>query len=379
MSKAKRKILLISHDATRTGAPILLLNLAKALKDDYEVSFLLKNGGAIQGDFEQQGHTVLVKRKLQRYRKIKGFNKIASYFKLADDYDLSGINWESYDIIISNTITNGDILQQIRKTFNGPIFSYVHELEMATRLFTTTAQLQNLIKYSSAFLVPAQAVKQFLITKLGVDESKIALLHYYIPSATGVNQQESKSTDEFIVGGVGTSDWRKSPDLFVTIAKLLFAKQPDAKIKFNWKGASTGNLEMQRLQYDLKKSGLEDKVSFIPSSSSVNDFYKTIDLFLLTSREDPYPLVVLEAASYHHPTICFANTGGAPEFVQAAGAGHISPYLDLNNAVDKILFYYNNQEQLKLEGTQVKKELDETHNSTGYIKAHFEAAIKKLS
>jgi glycosyltransferase involved in cell wall biosynthesis len=378
MNKAKSKILLISHDATRTGAPILLLNLAKALNDEFEVSFLLKNGGAIQSDFEKQGHTHLVNKKLRKLRGIKLFNKILNRLSVKDEYDLSGINWDSYDIIISNTITNGDILKQIRNVFKGSIVSYIHELEMATKLFTTSANLKSLITHSSAFLVPAQAVKQYLVNGLHIEESKIDILHYYIPADNLTYQENEAHSANFVVGGVGTSDWRKSPDLFVTIAKLLFTKQPEAKISFKWKGASLGNLEMQRLMYDLKKSNLEDKVSFIESSSSVNDFYKTIDLFLLTSREDPYPLVVLEAASHQHPTICFDNTGGAPEFVNAAGAGHVSPYLDLNNAVDQILYYYNNPLQLKLEGDKVKEQVTKTHNSKFYIKEQFKAAVEKL-
>ena len=39
-----KKILFISHDATRTGAPILLLNLLRLLKETgvYQISILLK-------------------------------------------------------------------------------------------------------------------------------------------------------------------------------------------------------------------------------------------------------------------------------------------------------------------------------------------------
>lgn len=52
------KILLISHDATRTGAPILLLNLADALSTDkrFSISFMLKRrDGALIADFEKIG------------------------------------------------------------------------------------------------------------------------------------------------------------------------------------------------------------------------------------------------------------------------------------------------------------------------------------
>jgi glycosyltransferase involved in cell wall biosynthesis len=379
MQKTKVKLLFISHDATRTGAPILLLNLAKALKDDYEIDFLLKRGGVLESEFKSAGNTYLLKSKLQSFSKYKIVKKIAQRLVTDNGYDLSGINFDLYDVIISNTVTNGDILADIRKTFSGKIISYIHELEMATGFFTTNQQLQNLLKYSSAYLVPARAVKQHLVDNLQIDEKKIDILHYYIPPANVAAAHNQAGKNSFVVGGVGTSDWRKSPDLFITIAGLLFARQPNAKIEFKWKGASPNSLEMQRLNYDLKKSGLQDKVSFISSSASVNDFYEQIDLFLLTSREDPYPLVVLEAAGYNHPTICFDGAGGAPEFVMAAQGGHISPYLNLDDVVTQILVYYNNPDQLKAEGEKVKSKLNETHHNIAYIKTQFETAIKNLA
>src|ERR1700676_3321938 len=36
-----KRILFISHDATRTGAPILLLNLAQALRDNHYSKYIL--------------------------------------------------------------------------------------------------------------------------------------------------------------------------------------------------------------------------------------------------------------------------------------------------------------------------------------------------
>jgi len=52
------------------------------------------------------------------------------------------------------------------------------------------------------------------------------------------------------------------------------------------------------------------------------------DAFCLTSREDPFPLVVLEAASLEKPVLCFAEAGGPPEFVENH-CGFVLPYLDV--------------------------------------------------
>ena len=56
--KYKKTILFISTDATRNGAPILLLNIIKWLKNnsDYNFVFLMqKNGNEILDEYEKLG------------------------------------------------------------------------------------------------------------------------------------------------------------------------------------------------------------------------------------------------------------------------------------------------------------------------------------
>jgi glycosyltransferase involved in cell wall biosynthesis len=55
-----------------------------------------------------------------------------------------------------------------------------------------------------------------------------------------------------------------------------------------------------------------------------------MDAFALTSREDPFPLVMLEAGMHGLPTVCFESSGGGPEFI-GEDAGCAVPYLDLEH------------------------------------------------
>jgi glycosyltransferase involved in cell wall biosynthesis len=69
-------------------------------------------------------------------------------------------------------------------------------------------------------------------------------------------------------------------------------------------------------------------VRFLGEREDSQQLFAAIDLFALTSREDPFPLVVLEAAMFAKPTVCFSNAGGIPEFVDH-GCGLSVPYLDI--------------------------------------------------
>ena len=60
----------------------------------------------------------------------------------------------------------------------------------------------------------------------------------------------------------------------------------------------------------------------------VRDYYNAADVFLLTSREDPFPSVVLEAFAAGLPVVAFADTTGCEELI--AEHGSLVPVGDLS-------------------------------------------------
>jgi glycosyltransferase involved in cell wall biosynthesis len=62
----------------------------------------------------------------------------------------------------------------------------------------------------------------------------------------------------------------------------------------------------------------------------VGSVLRASDAFALTSREDPFPSVVLEALAAGLPAFAFDRTGGIPDMLRAnEGAGTVVPYCDV--------------------------------------------------
>jgi glycosyltransferase involved in cell wall biosynthesis len=134
--------------------------------------------------------------------------------------------------------------------------------------------------------------------------------------------------DVFVVGGCGTLGWRKGTDLFLQIARVVSNTKGYEKVRFLWVGSGVEDREALEFTHDLRTLALEERCCRVPATADVLDYYSAMDVLALTSREDPFPLVMLEAGSHSIPVVCFAGSGGATEFV-GGDAGLIAPYLDV--------------------------------------------------
>jgi glycosyltransferase involved in cell wall biosynthesis len=138
------------------------------------------------------------------------------------------------------------------------------------------------------------------------------------------------------VVAVGTPVWRKGPDLFVEVARQLTSRVVGRAVLFMWLGADTaaGHPDLTGPLEDVERLGLRNVVTFVPPTDRVFDHLKLADAFVLTSREDAFPLVCLEAGSVGLPIVCF-DAGGIPGLV-GDDAGVVVPFPRLGAMADAL-------------------------------------------
>jgi glycosyltransferase involved in cell wall biosynthesis len=135
--------------------------------------------------------------------------------------------------------------------------------------------------------------------------------------------------ETIVIAGCGFADWRKGPDLFVQLAALMRHCMGDRKkLLFLWIGLLPDDERGKILLHDVQQLGLSGLVRFVGEQSNPYPYLNLCDVFCLCSREDPFPLVMLEAAALAKPMVCFDKAGGASEFC-AKGGGFAVPYLNL--------------------------------------------------
>ncbi len=352
------KALFVSHDATRTGAPLLLLAFLRWLRAGSRMSFriLLKNGGVLEREFGATGPCATLHWD-EPVRSPRFLLRLHRRRALSGQGDV--------DVVYSNTITNGALTAELAR-LGRPIITHVHELENFIHS-SGQANLEMVKRHTALFITASRAVRDNLVGEHAIPEDRVAVVHSFLPVHDFADERVSRSREQvldelgiaagaFVVGGSGTTDWRKSPELFVQLAAQVRKIAPSAPIHFLWVGGASS----WELRYDIRKLGLGN-VTFVDHTDRPIEYFNCMDVFALVSRVDPFPLVCLEAASMGKPVLCFSGAGGMPEFVED-DCGFVVPYLDLAQMAERVASLHADRELCRSLGLSARRKARARHD-----------------
>ena len=190
---------------------------------------------------------------------------------------------------------------------------------------------------SSTLIAVSNSIRDHLTNYYGVNDNRIRLINYFVDSEALICAQSREDmrsqlgigSDEILLGYVGRIDIdEKGVDLLVSAFEIL--KKGYNGLRFMLVGGGKDLDLVERM--DIEKNL---KIIFVPGTKDVFDYFQCIDLFVLPSRIDPFPYVMLEAAALKIPIIA-ARVDGIPEFIDDGVNGLIFEKNNLNDLVCKI-------------------------------------------
>lgn len=96
-----------------------------------------------------------------------------------------------------------------------------------------------------------------------------------------------------------------------------------------WRLHIVGSGELgDALQLYLDTNSLNDSVKILPPSKHVDEYYKTASIFALTSKNEGFGMVLLEAISFGLPCVTFDCPSGPRDIIQFGMNGYL---IELNN------------------------------------------------
>lgn len=360
-----KRLLFIGHEATRTGAPMLLLHFLRWLNargDACEVDVLLLRDGELADDYRQVANVYVMPTDAQRRpRGLKRLGRKLGLVPKNPPPTLAPFRVH-YDLVVGNTVMAMDLLALFGRKGCRTV-AWLHELDYVVGEFSTEKFVE-LSQDVDRFLVVSNAVSDML-RGLGV-QRWIDVVHGFpklaeveADGAAWVRKGLGIPPDAFVVGGCGTIEWRKGVDLFLQLAARMGNDHPD--VRFLWVGGRSPHAaaEFRRIRHDFDRLDLGGRMVFAGAQKHPQAFLAAMDIFALTSREDPFPLVCLEAASLGKPIVCFDRAGGMPEFV-AHDAGAVVPYGDIDAFVECLLHFRDNRADALRAGATARAKVEST-------------------
>jgi len=333
----RHSILLVGHDAHRHGAQMLLKSIAETCTRQFGMSVViaLKHGGPMLSEYQSIGTTVVLDQ--------MGENGLTAIVKK-----------HNIGSAICNTSVTGDLVP-IFEAAGGSVVSLIHELPNLISEYGLEGNLKEIARSADHVIFPADMVEagfdQFAsggsaerhIRPQGNYKSVV----YDSAARARIRREYGIGENDKLVLNVGYADLRKGYDLFLQNAQQMIAERDD--VHFAWLGNRAVDVD-RWLAADFDEALLA-RLHLIEFTDDVNAWYSAGDAMYLSSREDPYPTVVLEAMAVGMPVVLHEGATGFDELV--GDYGYRVPKhrpRDLQKILTKALFADNeNDRQVRMQ------------------------------
>jgi hypothetical protein len=324
-----RKILLVCHDAEFYGAQILALNIARVLRIDFcfTVTTVLLGPGLLRDQFAAIGPVLDLGNPTWRecFGLVEGYRRQLELRQLAR---------EGYTQAICNSVATGKLMPLLQAEGFKTI-GLVHELPQFLQEYGLLDAAKQFATQTSWVVFPAPSVRDQFISFVGIQDVPAVVRPQGLFRINPYGCCKSVARGLLLkrlrldpgcslVVAAGSCDLRKGMDLFVEIALKVISL--NRQVHFIWVGS--GQTETATACKNIvAQSGAESRIHFTGILSDPDDYAQVIagaDVFVLTSRQDPFPSVVLDAMSVGVPVVGFTGAGGFESILQE-GAGLLAP------------------------------------------------------
>jgi glycosyltransferase involved in cell wall biosynthesis len=351
---------LVVHDAHLHGAQMLGLSLAKAFVGELGVrlDILLGGTGELTAQFERLAPTRTL---AEDFGNQKLWQEAASW--------LAG---NGVQAVILNTLVAAKATAAFRDA-GLRIVQLVHELPSTIREYNLEPASQDAAKHAAVLVFASAYVRDRFVDAFGPTSGQVIIRPqglYMRPLAgpardaarAEARQKLGVRDDQALVLGLGYGDMRKGLDLWPALMRRVLKTCPETM--FVWVGKIEPTVR-RWLDHDLLEAGLARHFLAPGPTADAAALYPAADVFILTSREDPFPSVVMEAMASGVPTVVFEDAGGIVDMVKTAG-GFTAPYLDADAMGDRITALLTDRQAAAAMGAKLADCIDRNFKFADY-------------
>ena len=371
----KKHILIVIHELSRTGAPVVAVDTAKTLvKNGFFVTVVTMRRGPLLKELIESGIPVITDRRLALTHDSADLLGNPS-IEMPIDTIL-----ESFDKAIVITAVYHNLIRRCSNV-STPILWWLHE---GTATYDSFAPLmpQKLPKNVKVYTGGKYALEQLKAYGLPYNAK---ILNYGVTDtateATDVSSEQSSNPEivSFILpGSIGI---RKGQQILLDAIDLL-PEQYLSKSKFLFIGDISSEYDIDGKKTKARLISASQKYDHIDYLTSVSreelfKIYQTTDILVLPSLDDPMPVVATETLMLKKVVLC-STTTGTSYYLKDNENGFVFESDNPAALCDKIKYVIDHKNQLKDIGAKGRK-VYERHFEMGIFEHNLLNTIKELS
>jgi glycosyltransferase involved in cell wall biosynthesis len=318
-------ILLVGHDAHPHGAQMLLLHIARRLAAQHgmTVHILLIGVGALMDEYRAAGAVTI-----------------------AHDDTIIGNRLDEFHALgLRHAIVNSAAAARVVPPLAARGFAtslLVHEMPLLLTDYHLEIQARLGAAAATRVICAAPLVAERFATAIDLPARTIDILpqgNYQAIAFDAAARRRQRAAfgvgeAQYLIMAAGLGDLRKGFDLFMALTDRLLAARADVHLLW------VGDLQATMRHFTApqrRRAAATGRFHHIEFTGDIAACFSAADLFVLPSREDPYPTVVLEALSCGVPCVAFDEAGGIPALLRAGDAGAVARFADVADMEGRIL------------------------------------------
>lgn len=193
-------------------------------------------------------------------------------------------------------------------------------------------------KLADKIITLTQEDRKNYIRKYGISENRIAYIYNWKENRLSNISYNDESTK---IVTVGRFDYQKGYDYLIQVAKKVLAKMPD----WTWEIYGSGKQdEVDKIRDLITENDLQDKLVIKGLEKNQDLIYGDKGIYVMTSRYEGLPLVLLEAQQYNLPIVSFRCPTGPSEIVEDGVNGYLIDCYDTDKMSEKLLELMKNDD-----------------------------------